>query len=143
MNPCAREWVEKAEGDYETGKRELRARKHPNYDAACFHAQQCAEKYMKAVLTECGRDFKKQHDLAVLLDALRGIDSTWELLRPVAVTLTDYDVKFRYPGNSADKAMAREALQACEVIRDALRNRLGLNRPIARKKKRKTARRKR
>jgi hypothetical protein len=34
------EWVAKAEGDYATAGRELRARRHPNYDAACFHAQQ-------------------------------------------------------------------------------------------------------
>ncbi len=43
MKPLTREWVNKAEGDYATAGRELRARKSPNYDAACFHAQQCAE----------------------------------------------------------------------------------------------------
>jgi HEPN domain-containing protein len=40
--------VTKAEGDFLTAGRELRARKSPNYDAVCFHAQQCAEKYLKA-----------------------------------------------------------------------------------------------
>ena len=30
------EWVEKAEGDFISAKREYRARKRPNYDAACF-----------------------------------------------------------------------------------------------------------
>ncbi len=52
MKPLTREWVEKAEGDFATARRELRARKDPNYDAACFHAQQCAEKYLKACLQE-------------------------------------------------------------------------------------------
>jgi hypothetical protein len=37
MNPLTIEWVDKAEGDL-TALRELRARKSPNYDAACFHA---------------------------------------------------------------------------------------------------------
>lgn len=49
MTPLTREWVMKADGDYATASRELRARKQPNYDAACFHAQQCAEKDLKTV----------------------------------------------------------------------------------------------
>ncbi len=49
MNALMTEWIAKAEGDYATAGRELRARRHPNYDAACFHAQQTAEKYLKAL----------------------------------------------------------------------------------------------
>jgi HEPN domain-containing protein len=44
MNPLTQKWVSKAEGDFASAGRELRARKDPNYDSACFHAQQCAEK---------------------------------------------------------------------------------------------------
>jgi HEPN domain-containing protein len=40
MNPLTLEWIEKAEGDFATAQRELRAHKLPNYDAVCFHAQQ-------------------------------------------------------------------------------------------------------
>jgi HEPN domain-containing protein len=50
MKPLTSEWVEKAEGDFATAKREIRVRKTPNFDAVCFHAQQCAEKYLKALL---------------------------------------------------------------------------------------------
>jgi HEPN domain-containing protein len=46
--------------------RELRARKSPNYDAACFHAQQCVEKYLKARLQEAGIVFTKTHNLIFL-----------------------------------------------------------------------------
>jgi HEPN domain-containing protein len=52
MNELTAEWVAKAEGDWTTAGRELRARRNPNYDAACFHAQQTAEKYPKAFLQE-------------------------------------------------------------------------------------------
>jgi HEPN domain-containing protein len=52
MLPLIFEWRQKADGDLATAKRELRARSAPNYDAACFHAQQCAEKYLKALLQE-------------------------------------------------------------------------------------------
>jgi hypothetical protein len=34
MKPLTREWVKKAEGDFATAQRELRARKSPNYDSA-------------------------------------------------------------------------------------------------------------
>jgi hypothetical protein len=41
MKLLTREWIEKAEGDFATASREMRARKSPNYDAACFHARLC------------------------------------------------------------------------------------------------------
>lgn len=52
MNPLTLEWIDKAEGDFATAGREIRVRKLPNYDAVCYHAQQCAEKYLKALLQE-------------------------------------------------------------------------------------------
>jgi HEPN domain-containing protein len=68
MNPLVAEWVEKAEGDYASASRELRARKNPNYDSACFHVQQCVEKYPKGILQSENIPFAKTHDLCSLLD---------------------------------------------------------------------------
>jgi len=68
MNPLTEEWIAKAEGDFVTAQRELRAEESPNYDAACFHAQQCVEKYLKARLVEAALAFPKSHDLDLLLD---------------------------------------------------------------------------
>jgi HEPN domain-containing protein len=68
MNGVVAEWVEKAEGDFHSAERELRARKDTNYDAVCFHAQQCAEKYLKAFLVQHQISFRPIHDLEVLLD---------------------------------------------------------------------------
>ena len=48
MNPEISAWVNKAEGDWETMLRESVATEKRNLDAVCFHAQQCAEKYLKA-----------------------------------------------------------------------------------------------
>ena len=67
MKPIAVEWVEKAEGDFATAEREARARKSPNYDGVCFHAQQCAEKYLKALSVEADLPFLRTHDLVILL----------------------------------------------------------------------------
>ncbi|MEO0520366.1 MAG: HEPN domain-containing protein [Cyanobacteria bacterium P01_A01_bin.116] len=52
MKPITQEWVSKAEGDFLTAQRELQAESKPNYDAVCFHSQQCIEKYLKACLQE-------------------------------------------------------------------------------------------
>ena len=129
MKPTTRTWVEKAEADLATAKRELRARKSPNYDAACYHAQQCAEKYLKAVLIEEGRDFKYQHDLAYLLNILVKVNRWWEFLHLAAQFLTDNGVRFRYPGNNADKQMARDAVKAADLIRERMREHLRISEP--------------
>ena len=63
MKPATVEWVSKAEGDFATAGREIKARKMPNYDAVCFHAQQCAEKYLKAILQENDVPIPKIHFL--------------------------------------------------------------------------------
>lgn len=54
MKVSTREWIEKAEADFISAGREYRARKRPNFDAACFFSQQCLEKYLKARLVEAG-----------------------------------------------------------------------------------------
>jgi HEPN domain-containing protein len=84
-------------------------------DAVCFHAQQCVEKYLKALLTLFGKAFPRTHELTVL----------WELLplmaRPTLTpeeqeTLTDYAAATRYPGEQEDVPRA-EALRAVRIAR--------------------------
>jgi HEPN domain-containing protein len=60
MNDLTIEWVPKAEGGYETMLRESRVRRDPNYDAVCFHAQQAAEKYLKACSRRAAPCFPKR-----------------------------------------------------------------------------------
>lgn len=60
MKPLTAEWIQKAEDDFIVAQKMLRARKYPVYDAVCFHAQQCAEKYLKAFIQEHGRIFQKR-----------------------------------------------------------------------------------
>lgn len=125
MKPLTREWVEKAEGDFATASRELCVRRAPNYDAVCFHAQQCAEKYLKARLQEADTAFGRTHNLSALLDMLLPIEPLWETLRPHLQALTVFGVDFRYPGESADKEEAREALKYCATVRKQVRSSLG------------------
>lgn len=126
MKPLTREWVNKAEGDFALMERESRVRKNPNYDGVCFHAQQCAEKYLKARLYEAGKPFERIHDLVALLDKVLDVEPLWESFREHLAYLSDFAVSFRYPGESADRAMALDARRRCRAFRLAARQGLGL-----------------
>ncbi len=126
MNPLTIEWTEKAERDFATASREFRVRKMPNYDAVCFHSQQCAEKYLKAILQQKNISFGKTHNLTTLQDLILPNEPAWELMRPNLERLNVFAVEVRYPGESADKPIAREALSLCRAIRKRARISLGL-----------------
>ncbi|MBV9851325.1 MAG: HEPN domain-containing protein [Armatimonadetes bacterium] len=126
MKPITQEWVDKAEGDWAALGRELRARKAPNYDDACFHAQQCAERYLKARLQEASIAFPRTHDLIDLLNLALPVEPLWSALFPAANAISGYAVAFRYPGRSATRTEAREAQRFCRTIREAVRLSLGL-----------------
>ena len=125
MKPETGEWVQKAEGDFQVAGREMQA-SMPVYDAVCFHAQQCVEKYMKALLVERDIPFPKTHDLIVLLDLCVGVMPELTSQRPQMASLGAYAVAFRYPGEAAIAQDAEEAQKIMNVVRSFLRCRLGL-----------------
>jgi HEPN domain-containing protein len=126
MKPLTLEWVEKAEKDWGSLHREIRARKNPNYDAACFFAQQYVEKYIKARLVEADIYFKKTHDLGYLLELAAPIEPLWTAYEQELRLLTDYSMEFRYPGASADLDVAKKARKLCNSFRAVARHSLGL-----------------
>ena len=125
MKPTTLEWIAKAEGDFGMALRESRARKNPSYDGVCFHAQQCAEKYLKAFLCEAGISFPRTHDLVALLEKALPLKPLWEVHREDLAFLSEFAVAFRYPGDSADRESALDARKRCtrfrRVAREALR----------------------
>ena len=126
MNDLTREWIDKAEADLRTAGRELAAAEAPNYDDVCFHAQQCAEKYLKAILHENGIYFGKTHGLPELLGLALEIDPSLEGMRDQCESLAGFAVNFRYPGRTADKDVARMAVSMCREVRERVRLSLGL-----------------
>ena len=126
MNMLTDEWVRKAEGDYATAGRELRVRNSPNYDAVCFHAQQTAEKYLKAFLQEHKVLFPKTHSLIELLELCLSEDPGFASERNRLITLDRYAVRYRYPGETADKDEARLAFQTVRTFRAFAREKLGI-----------------
>jgi len=126
MNPLTEEWVTKAENDRATAEREFRVSAGANFDAVCFHSQQCVEKYFKALLHEARIPFPKTHNLSTLLDLLLQTRPSWQRLRVVCKELASFAVGYRYPGLMANKKVARKALKDSMRIRQLCRRSLGL-----------------
>ncbi len=87
------------------------------FEGLCFHAQQAAEKALKAVLITKGVPPPKTHNIRTLLDLL-----PQEVIAPQeiedAVSLTDYAVTSRYPGDfeSVDEKEYKETVRLAENV---------------------------
>lgn len=120
MNATVREWVDKAGGDFATAGRELRVTDAPNFDAVCFHAQQCIEKLMKALLIHLGVTPPKTHDLAYLDRLLSPVCPGWTWPADELRFLSRAAVAFRYPGEAANENEASEAYAMATAMRNQL-----------------------
>ena len=107
MKPTTREWVRKAENDFKAAAQLIRRRKDLVADAACFHCQQCVEKYLKARLLEAGVAFPRTHDLLRLLNQCVQFEPLWSAYVKVVDRMSSYAVDFRYPGHDATPAEAK------------------------------------
>ena len=65
-------------------------------DAACFHAQQAAEKFLKSFLTHRAIDFPFTHNLAKLVRLCVKEDPDFTELIPIVEPLTPFAVELRY-----------------------------------------------
>ena len=83
------EWIEKAENDLKNAAHTLKLTRECPTDTVCFHAQQCAEKYLKAYLTGVGVDFPKTHDIERLVKMIPR-DGRPDLTSEEQHLLTDY-----------------------------------------------------
>jgi HEPN domain-containing protein len=111
------QWVAKAELDFKALARlgsdpELR-------DVAAFHAQQAAEKYLKAVLTRHQVEFPKTHVLRRLLILLAEVEPVMAGALDEANWLSPFGSELRYPGDRAETLPGDEirAFQLAEKVR--------------------------
>ena len=126
MEELTSEWVAKAENDFSTADLVLHAGKSPIPDTACFHCQQCAEKYLKAYLQEHGLQFLPRHNLMPLLDFCISLDKEFENLRDGLRQLENFSVAVRYPGVTVSVQMAEQALIFATQAREFIRKKLSL-----------------
>lgn len=120
MKPETLEWTAKADADLATAQREAKVDDSPNYDAVCFHAQQCAEKYLKALMIEVAMRVPRIHDLEVLVNLLSGQYPDLERVLHSARILSAMAVEVRYPGMTTDEDDAAVSIKAAMAIREAV-----------------------
>ena len=118
----AREWVEKAENDMKNAVHTLKLGKGCPTDTACFHAQQCVEKYLKALLASTGIAFPKTHEIGRLVSLLPEKVSL-SLAPAQQEKFTEYATVSRYPGNYEPITLeeAREAVRIARRVRKEIR----------------------
>ena len=109
-------WLEKAHQDLQATERLLLG-SFPLTDIASFHAQQAAEKAIKAYLTWHDIIFPKTHSLVALIAHCLEVDTDFRILRTASMTLTPYAVASRYPGNVPNLSFA-DAQQAQSLAQE-------------------------
>jgi HEPN domain-containing protein len=121
----ARQYVDKAESDLITASHALRLRNNCPTDAVCFHAQQCVEKYLKALLVLNNVGFGRTHHISELMALLPPVIQP-TLTPDEQDRLTEYAVTTRYPGDydPISRDEARQAVQIARRVRNQVRRRL-------------------
>ena len=124
-------WLKRARSDLQLGRVALNTTGVLLEDA-CFHAQQCAEKALKAYLTKLDVAFPRTHVLEVLLDLLKaeGIDIPGNIDQ--AFELTQYAVQTRYPGEwePVTRKEAESSLDLAAVVLNWVQYEIGENKPL-------------
>ena len=126
-------WLQKAEGDLLAANRLIEVEQE-DYFTTTFHAQQAAEKFLKAFLVCHQIPFPKTHDIQQLLELSAQAAPSLKSELALASMLSPFGVEFRYPGEEpADFETAQLSLQEAKrvkaVVLKHLRDYLGQGRP--------------
>jgi predicted nucleotidyltransferase/HEPN domain-containing protein len=120
-----REWLRKADNHLLAATHTLHLGADCPTESVCFHAQQCIENHLNALLVLRGTPFPKTHDIAVLR-ALLPPRLRPKLARKDQKRLTDYATVRRYPSPEPDILLseARGAVVLAHRIRHEVRGHL-------------------
>jgi HEPN domain-containing protein len=116
------DWIRRGRGDLRLGELGLADPEFDSFELIAFHAQQGAEKLIKAFLAKNGIDYEDQHDLDYLLGLVRRNDANLaDELDPV-IALNRYAVKTRYPGRypSVTRDQAESAIRVAAAAAAAI-----------------------
>jgi len=89
-----RGWLRKSQSDLDSAGLCLASAKA--LDTVCFHAQQAAEKCLKAYLAATGVEFPFVHNIEKLVELCAREDAAFSALKPLGQSLTPYAVELRY-----------------------------------------------
>jgi HEPN domain-containing protein len=120
---AVKQWVAKAESDLWLASLALKhgGTRHPR-DGVCFHAQQCVEKYLKALLTWQRAAFPRTHEIEELISRLSARNRP-ELTTEEQRMLTRFATVTRYPGDYEPITLteARRAVALARRVRRQVR----------------------
>ena len=94
----AEEWLKKVTDDRLFAASILKHRDAPP-SGVCFHAQQVAEKSLKAFLVFHKKWFPKIHEVDALWEMCREIDGSFDQIKEDILFLTEFYTEVRYPGD--------------------------------------------
>ena len=119
-------WLQRARSDLQLGRAALNTAGVLPEDA-CFHAQQCAEKALKALLLQRQIPYPRTHAIEVLLDLLKIQGEPVPENVDEALILTEYAVQTRYPGEwePVTKKEAQKALEQAALVLSWAESRIG------------------
>ncbi|EKO40060.1 MAG: hypothetical protein B193_1217 [Solidesulfovibrio magneticus str. Maddingley MBC34] len=118
---AVRRWLAKAENDLLNIRNNLHASRVP-WDTVCFHAQQAAEKYLKAFLVAWDVPPPRSHDCIALLALCVGHAPELAVLEPACRRLTYFGTASRYPDDlyEPDEDDGRNAFAASLEVQQAI-----------------------
>lgn len=92
----------------------------------CFHAQQAAEKYLKAYLASHNRHARKVHDLEMLVSECATVNRSFEELSGVAADFAKFYLESRYLGDIPQFSFdeAQQALDGAKYIKEFVSERI-------------------
>ena len=108
-------WLGLAREDLEAAQ-VLLATDSPKLKQALFHTQQATEKSLKAFLVAHGVSYPLTHNLTVLMDLCTDVDASLHERVLPSVWLTQFAVRFRYPGGFAEPS-SEQAAEGLAVAR--------------------------
>jgi HEPN domain-containing protein len=123
-----KEWIEKADEDFEFALVNFREEK-PFFAQICFHFQQAAEKYLKAYIISHDLEFRKIHELPMLLKICLSKAPSFDDLEEECEFLNTFYVETRYPVHwpthfSRDET--EKAFQAAKAIQSFVKKKMSI-----------------
>ena len=112
-------WIEFAKTDLGVAKHLLEAYYPKPLEIICYHAQQTAEKAIKALVIFHGAQggLPKNHNLSFLLEQIKNMKEIPEEYYDYADTLTPYGIVVRYPNElNLEETHAVKAIECAEKI---------------------------
>lgn len=116
-------WISYAEEDLRMAKYGLTMSSSCPYRLIAYHAQQCAEKYLKAYLVYNKIDFPYTHNIRVLLKLC---NNSWVKKLKEAEQLTPFAITTRYPSEDEEvtKKEAQIAIKIAEMVKQKIKKAL-------------------